>query len=68
MYRVWQDGDRKFDKGQKMWCEMPKNEKSVFNPRMHNRGQNDPDGATHVDCSEQIANILLDFPDFVSNL
>ena len=40
----------------------------TFNPRMHNRGQNDPDGATHVDCSRQIANILLDFLDFVSNL
>ena len=41
---------------------------SYINPRMHNRGQNDSDGATHVDCLKQIANILLDFLDFVSNL
>ena len=39
-----------------------------FNPRMHNRGQNDPDDATHIYCLKHIGNFLLNLLDFVSNL
>ena len=41
---------------------------SNLRPKMYNKGQIDPNNATHIDCLKRFMNFLTAFLDFVSEL